>query len=203
MLVYMANSSTIGNIVAIILAIVGLVWLVHNIWRNYKINNINHWPKTNATIITSLAEPVGQGSNNQFVPKVVYSYTANGRTYISDNVVYSGSRSYNAVDTRKIMSQLTPNSSVPVYYNPKDPKESYIYNGNKTYSGIVIGIILLLIAAYLGYYHNKDKITTTITKKQRDGTTTKTTTTTKATPINLTDLESSTKAKTFYLKKMF
>ena len=152
--------------IAIILGIIGLIWLIRTLWGNIKINKIRSWPKATANVVNVFAETVNSGSgsmlidpntisiaNNttKFIPRVLYEYTIRGKGYQSNNVVYDGPRDFNAVDTKMILGQITPGENIHVYYNPHKPSESYIYNGRSKYTGIIGGIILLLIAGYLIY----------------------------------------------------
>lgn len=164
-----ADHMTVKNIVAIILGVIGVIWVVSGVWRNWKIRSISKWPKTNATVINSLAEPANSSagntfidpryivattdSNAKFIPRVVYRYRVGNREFQSENVVYFGPRYYSAADIKMMLGQIYPGAVIPVFYNPNNNSESYIYNGNKSYTGIVIGIILILISSYLGYYH--------------------------------------------------
>ena len=168
-----SNHFTINNIIAIIIGIVGLIWLIHGLWRNWKINNIRSWPKTNAVVLNAVAEPANASAgttymdpryivattnnNAQYIPIIVYRYSVNGKDYQSNNVVYSGAHSYNALDIKTIMGQIYPGSVIPVYYNPNNNSESYIYNGTINYLGVVIGIILLIIAGYILYYNYRSE----------------------------------------------
>lgn len=165
---------TINNIIAVILIIVGLIWLIHGLLRNRKINRINSWPKVNAYVLNSFAEPANNSAGDvyidpryllayindsaKFIPRVIYRYRLNGIEYQSDNVIYSGYTSYDSLNVKTLLGHITTGSTIPVFYNPNDPKESYIYNGDKSYSGIVIGLILLAAGGYLVYNHfNKNK----------------------------------------------
>lgn len=161
---------TIHNIVVIILVIIGLIWLIHGIWRNMKVNSISSWPKINATVINDAVMPTSGRRDNTFidpryipatsnnkkmyVPSILYKYNINGREYQSSNLVYAGSKTYNAVSIRNMMSQMYPGATIQVFYNPGNYGESYVYTGVKSYFNIILGIILLLIAAYIGYDHN-------------------------------------------------
>ena len=162
---------TAYNVVALILIIVGLIWLVQTMRKNNKIKEIRTWPKANATVISAVAEPVnrGQGSpfldpqhlvpkkgdNTQYRPIVVYRYRAGGNEYQSNNVIYAGKKSYNTLETKVMLGQLHPGGNVQVYYNPKNNDESYIYNGIQDNKGIIWGIIFILIGLALGYYGSK------------------------------------------------
>ena len=162
---------TIHNIVVVILAIIGLIWLISAAWRNWKISSIRSWPKTNASVINALVEPenvssisgsnlldhrylVSTDNSTKYIPRVLYRYTVNGREYQSTNVVYGGEKAYNSFDIKTMMGHITPGSTVQVYVNPNDHNESYIYNGTAAYMGILMGLVLLAIAAAIGYHHN-------------------------------------------------
>ena len=186
---------TVNNIVAIVLGIIGLIWLIHGLWRNWKINKISTWPKTNAVVLNAVAEPANSNAGNiyvdpstiiattndnaQYIPRVVYRYRVDNRDYQSTNVVYAGAKSYNALDIKTLLGQVYPGATIPIYYNPNNHDESYIYNGNKSWSSVIIGLALLLIAAYLAHRNYKNKTVTT---------TTKTTKITNASP-SLTDID--------------
>jgi hypothetical protein len=158
---------TVNNIIALIIAIVGMIWIIHAIWRNWKIGRISAWSKTDALVLTALVAPANLSADNmyidpkyiiptvdnsaRYVPIVVYRYSVGGHNYQSNSVVYSGPSSYSALDTKTIMRNITTGATISVYYNPHNPSESYIYIGTKNYVSLVLGIILLLIAIYLGY----------------------------------------------------
>jgi hypothetical protein len=165
--------ATVNNIVAAILVIVGLIWIIHSLWRNWKICRINTWPKTNAFVLNAMAAPANQSAGNtyvdpkyitptindsaRYIPIIIYRYRIGDRDYQSDKVVYSGPKSYSTFDTKTIMGNISNGSIIPIYYNPRNPKESYIYVGTTNYLGIIIGIVLILIAIYIGYRGNFNK----------------------------------------------
>ncbi|XWV24655.1 hypothetical protein QJ856_gp1129 [Tupanvirus deep ocean] len=203
---------TVSNIVAIILGIIGLIWLIYGLWRNWKINKISTWPKTNAFVLNSVAEPANNAAGNtyvdpryiiattdnkaQYIPKVTYRYRVGNREYQSNHVVYSGSRSYNAVDIKTLLGQVHAGATIPIFYNPNNPNESYIYNGTSSYTGVIIGLVLLLIAGYLGYYHNYKNKTITTTDVPVTGTRTSITRNNDLASPNLTDIDATTRRNT-------
>lgn len=177
--------ATINNIVAVVLIIVGLIWIIHGVWRNWKIGRISTWPKTNALVLNAMAAPANQSAGNmyidpgyiiptiddsaRYIPIVIYRYRVGNRDYQSDKVVYSGPKSYSTFDTKTIMGNISNGSIVQVYYNPRNPKESYIYVGTRNYFGIIIGIILILIAIYIGYKGNTKKSEDQVPVKKNSG----------------------------------
>lgn len=160
---------TVQNIIATILGIVGLVWILSGLWRNYMIGRVSSWPRINARVITAGASPTSGyrgdtivnprniptiNNNRKYVPQVLYSYTINGRQYQSSNFIYSGAKSFDASTTKRLMSNIIPGSNISIRYNPSNPAESYVYHGHRTWLNIWIGLLLLLIALYIGYDHN-------------------------------------------------
>jgi hypothetical protein len=158
---------TVPNIIGIILVIIGIILLIYGILRNYIISNVAKWPKTNAVVVSAYAVPVGtnehvnpqniniNNNNILYVPKITYEYSVNGKKYMSSNVVFSEDNAYNAIDTKALFSNISPNSVISVYYDPMDPSISYIYNGKYKYTTIVLGVVVILIAIIVFWYYNK------------------------------------------------
>lgn len=156
---------TAFGIVALILGIVGLAWMLHTLWRNHKINQIRSWPKTNATIINALIEPLDRypgtqfldpqsfeprrGDNAQYRPVVLYRYRVGNKEFQSTNLMYAGKKSYNALETKAMIGQFRAGETIEVLYNPSNNAESYIYNGAHNYWGVLWGILLILIAIFI------------------------------------------------------
>ncbi len=171
---------TVSNIIAIILLILGIIWLIHTIWKNWKVRGIASWPKTDAYVINVAAQPANNNAGNvyiepnnivvttndnaQYTPRILYAYRVGNKEYQSNNLVYAGQDSYNAYQTKMMIGQLQPGSTVPVFYNPGNHAESYIYGGQTNYWGILGGIVLILISAFIGYHHMTK--TTTYTKSE-------------------------------------
>ena len=171
----MSSIKPITLIVAIVLGIIGLIWLIQNLWVNSKVKKINTWPKTNATVISALAEPANSAAGNvaldpraivprttdqaRYTPVVNYIYTAAGRDYRSNNFIYRGSSSFNSIDIVGIMSTIVPGQTISVYYNPSNPSEAYIWPGDTDYTGTWVSIALIIVAVgvyFAGrYYGNK------------------------------------------------
>lgn len=179
---------TVKNIVILILFIIGLWWLIVSLTRNRKIDQIASWPKTDAIVINSVIESettkykksqtydntdtidVETSTNTRYHPKVLYRYNIDGKEYESTSDFYGGDQWYNALDIKTIMSTFTPGTTIRIFYNPKNASESYIYNGTKSYTGLVISILLLLLALILAL-HEKMTGNKTTTYKQTTTTT--------------------------------
>lgn len=163
---------TLNNIVIVILVIVGIVLLIQGIWKNAGVRRVSKWPQTDALIINAVAEPTSGADKDSYIdpknitgssgrsyrPLVLYKYRVDGREYQSSNLFYSGSKKYDANGIKALMSQLQPGSVIKVLYNPSNPSHAYINSGNRSYTTIIIGIILLLIALFMAYLENAHKL---------------------------------------------
>jgi len=158
----------IVNLISVILIIVGLVWMFHTIYRNWKIKQIASWPKAKATILRSYAEVsefgnnpevstksiiVAPGNTKNYKPQVSYRYRVATTDYESDNLVYSGQNKYNAAETKTLLNPIPAGTRIDVYYNPRRPRESYIYNGSSSSNGVISGLVLVLLGIILGGYN--------------------------------------------------
>lgn len=158
---------TINNIVALILGIIGLVWLINGIRQYQKITQVNNWPKTNATVQNAVLvnsanqaiDPRNVPANaiDKYTPQVTYAYRVNNTNYQSDKIFYNTPKNFDATQARTLFGQIYPGSVVQIRYNPQNPSEAYIYPGSADIWPIIIGLLLLLLALYLGFYHGKSQ----------------------------------------------
>lgn len=160
------------GLVVLILAVIGIIWLLNNLWTNWKVSRVNNWPKTDATIQRIYATPMKKGddanvyitpddigvvTNNsmRFKINALYTYNVDGKTYQSDKLVYYGKNEFTAADTKAILAKLQQGSVVPVFYNPIMNSEAYLYNGNMNWTGTVIGIVFILIAIAVSIFASR------------------------------------------------
>lgn len=157
--------------IAIIALIAGLIILGWALWRNHRINSARSWPRTNAVIINAVAEITNgpkhapyidpstivprQNEKTKFKPIVSYRYIVNGREYTSTGVVFHGKDDYDSLTTSMMMTNLRPGATVQIFFNPNNPSESYLFNGESSSTGIWWGAILILIGLILGYIHKR------------------------------------------------
>lgn len=162
-------------IVAIILAIIGIVWIIATIVTNGKLNSATGWYLTNATITNSVAQPVIQATDytsvqasqiqlnnttSSYIPRIVYTYTINGKNYQSNQVFYGVEQILNSSQIIPFMDKYRVGTTIPIYYNPANPQQAYIIlSAHASYWGIILGIILILIAIWL-YYYDRIKFST-------------------------------------------
>lgn len=156
------------NIVLIILGILFLVSIIRKIWHNIKVNSISNWPKISARVLkvglqvktAGLATTdISIGATNQidysersvllpasiYHPHVVYEYNLDGQIHVSNSFSYGEVEYYGGAQIVNMLRNLAPGTNINVYYNPKDPAETYIYPGTKSYGSLVIQLIILLI----------------------------------------------------------
>ena len=158
---------TVTNIIALILIIVGLIWGIWGVWRNWKSNRINKkWEKTNALVESSYAQPVNDAAGNTYVdprnirptvdsearykPVVTYRYRVDGKDHQSNNVVFADHKEYSPVEIKTLLNNIYQGSVIPIYYNPRDPSEAYIFPGESKWVGPIIALILLLVGLWIG-----------------------------------------------------
>lgn len=169
------NYVSVKNIIAIIIFIIGLVWLIWAAVYNARVSKISKWPRVEAKIVSSYIEAQSGDDNTTLIdpytvsqlnlnptraiytPYLVYQYSVNGFMYQSSNIFYGGKKKYNGFDIQLFMKMFSPGTIINVYYNPKNFSEAYIYDGTKSYVGIVWGVIFIIIAIIIFFYHNKKK----------------------------------------------
>lgn len=158
---------TANNIIAVALILIGVIWLVCSIMRNIKIDNIPKWPKVEATVINSTIDSWWHGHNLgtrsitsatdstiRYYPCMLYKYTVNNIQHQSEKVYFGGLETYNAHDINVLMGLYQPGSTIEVYVNPENSKESYVYNGTKSCRGVILSLIILAVGIYLVYKEN-------------------------------------------------
>lgn len=160
---------SVFSIIGILLIIIGIIWFIHNIYKNNKVNRIASWDRALATVIESGARPVGtnafvdmlepkallisQTSDVKYTPYIYYKYRVDGREYTGDKLMYSSPRNFSAIDTASLLKNLPRGATFPVHYDSNDPSESYVYPGSKEYTGMIIGTVLFLLGLALLFLH--------------------------------------------------
>jgi hypothetical protein len=163
---------SVKRIIGIILVLVAVVWLLHELWVNWRINQIRKWPTTTATIINTSAEPVSLDNRNvitqigdiadsvtdnaKYEAHVMYKYNVYNREYESDSIAYDSSNRMNGKELKLLFGGLKPGQQTTILYNPSDPDESYMFVGKHSYWPILWAIILLIIGAALLAHKSSD-----------------------------------------------
>lgn len=116
------------------------------------------WPTSTALILESdiiedpARDPTGKVNNN-FLVRVKYQYTVDGKSFDGSRVSF-GSPAFNYIIASNVKDQFEKDKQVPIYYNPKDPADCVL--APKSTVGmpsripgiflIVIGIVIPVIS---------------------------------------------------------
>ena len=159
----MIGTSNVNTIIAVILAILGIVLIVQNFLNNRRLANVENWYLTNATVVNAVAQPATPAAGHvpvdpsnithipdttvRFIPRVVYKYTINGKEYQSNQIFYGGEPQLNSSEIGPFMDKFRVGTTIPIYYNPADAQQSYVVvSGHQNYWGIIFGVVLILLA---------------------------------------------------------
>lgn len=143
-----------ANLGSLILLIIGIALIVLNIYFNSKVKRVESWPTAVATIQSA---EVTADSHNDFHVHATYTYTVGGVNYTSSGTSVWGMQKFS---NPAHIKGIVKGAQVNVYYNPTEPAESYIFSGETRYSGWILGIIAILIAAGLFVHYNTDLFST-------------------------------------------
>lgn len=156
--------STIGIIVTIPFVIIALVFLFVGVRGRSKAAIARQtWQNTQGRVLFSDVEG-RQSSDSEggwsvsYYPRVVYEYAVNGTRFQGTRVVLGsevGLGNYNAVE-RKVHERYPAGATVPVYYNPNEPREAALElsaPANNIYliiAAVIIGILIFTSAIMFG-----------------------------------------------------
>lgn len=82
-----------------------------------------------------------------FIPEISFTYQVAGLDYTSNRLTFGGKKSFSKRDNAEKVTALYPvGSQLPVYYDPKNPKEAVVDRTTKISSMILIfGIMFVII----------------------------------------------------------
>jgi hypothetical protein len=122
----------IPTLAAIIFTGAAIVFFVLGSRARGTVSATNNWVTATATIINASVEAsrggtVDGGTATTYYPRVLYEYQVNGQTYRGDKrilgeEVSKGIQSWAEKDIAKYQRGTT----VPVYYNPADPRQAVL-----------------------------------------------------------------------------
>jgi hypothetical protein len=122
----------IPTIAALIFTGAAILFVVLGVRARSVVSTTRDWATATATIVTATVEAsrggtVDGGTATTYYPKVLYDYQVNGQTYRNDKrilgeEVSKGIRSWAEKDIEKYQRGAT----VPVYYNPANPREAVL-----------------------------------------------------------------------------
>ena len=119
----------------LVAAIMGAALLSWTWKTTSKIKSSAHWPTTPGQVISSTvardsSRIRGGGYNHYYDAQIRYQYTLNGRQYTS-NVLTFGMRNNfsDSISAAQKTGTLPVGSSVPVYFDPRDPASACLEAG--------------------------------------------------------------------------
>ncbi len=158
------NSKTTLTIVGVVFLGAGILFSITgwNDLQNAKASAA--WSKTEGAIIsagvkrkTSFSTGRRGKSTTTYVPEVSYDYTADGKKYTSNRIMFggfaSGSRSY----ARGLVEKYAEGKKVTVHYNPEKPELAVLEAGvsGSSYIPLLGGLACLGVGVFLTFFGRK------------------------------------------------
>jgi hypothetical protein len=155
-------AESIGGIVVIFLGIIGLVYMITELYTVYKIHQIATWPiiHEGGQIVNVVAETstetntyslilLGRSQTQYFYrTRASFVYRVGNTNYISNRISYDESWSDNPAIPDLEKSILKPGAKVDIRINPKNPNEAYIFNKPyQSYGTLFVSIALTVVGS--------------------------------------------------------
>ena len=137
--------------------VMGLLFLLLSGYWSIEFKKLATWCSTKATIIYAYSQNISSptdGAASDFgsdVSKVKYQYHVGSDLFIGSNV-YPLEFIY--FDTNRIEDLSTPGTITKIFYNPANPKESYIFI-DYPYIQLLLVILCGLMLLVLGFFYDK------------------------------------------------
>ena len=139
------------QIVPVLLILVGVLFLIIGLVLTLRVKAASNWPTTTGVMLKSeVVERITKQRTSDrrlhtftaYEPVVEYQYTINGKTFTGKRLSFGLTR-LPLEKAQELSSKFPVNAQVPVYYNPRRPKDSRL---EVTAAGaapqLVIGVII-------------------------------------------------------------
>lgn len=113
-----------------------------------------NWSKTNGTLKEVNIEPYKVGTASGFENSLSYMYMVGSQVYFGKRIKFQEKRVYTGMETADFGKKFAVGNSIPVLYNPDDPKLCCLEPGAsivRVFNQMVIYLMLSLII-YLSIY---------------------------------------------------
>lgn len=107
------------RIISIIFGLGSGIYFVRSLVRQHA---LKHWPSTRGEILESKLEENSDG----WYPYVRYSYSAQGKSYASDQLYFYSCNEAPAKRARTYLLPYPVGKAVTIYYNPRNPEEAVL-----------------------------------------------------------------------------
>lgn len=103
------------------------------------------WPTVEGIVLRSEVKDQFVGIHTQYEADILYRYTVNGQAFESASVRTRGTATRYKGDAEKAVNRFPTGSVVRVYYDPKNPAESYLEAGADP-----INCLLIVLPLFFG-----------------------------------------------------
>lgn len=104
------------------------------------------WPVITGVVISSKGQRIDH-NKERYILEIKYEYTVDGKNYSSRRVSLSN-KMLTLSEKDELLEKYRPQSEVNVYYDPVNPRDSYLVNGlDKGILILFIGCISLVLFA--------------------------------------------------------
>ena len=133
---------------------IGLIPLIVGISHYSKEQEIAKWPSVTGTIVESrITQHIDDEGEDYYQPYYIYEYKVDGVKFKNDVYSVSGDTTGYYLKGEAIESKFKTGTKVNVFYNPKDPTNSYMHRAENTPTGtwilIILGVVLIGIGLIL------------------------------------------------------
>ena len=135
----------------------GLLMLILGISFYHTEQEIASWPSVSGTIVVSrVTHHTDDDGDDYYKPYYIYEYDVDGQKFENDEYSVLHSTESFSLKEAAIESKLKTGTKVSVFYNPKDPTDSYMYRtentSTTTWIFITIGLILIGIGIFISVF---------------------------------------------------
>lgn len=119
------------------------VGIFESVWQK------KHWPHTTGIIVNSVVV----GEKRAFQPQITYQFFVDNVAYENSTDLHMsgfGNKRARRDNAKRVAGEYPRDKKVSVYYNPIDPKESYLRLGPywSDYMKLMVGSLLLVCGVY-------------------------------------------------------
>jgi hypothetical protein len=115
----------------------------------FRARATRQWPYAVGRVLEAYVEKNEDPEGSRFIPRVSYSYSVDGRLYVSNCLTYKSLSCTTEAETREHLKGIVFGKNVLVSYNPSSPSQSVIMSGHNYWQFIGITICLLFAVLFL------------------------------------------------------
>jgi hypothetical protein len=135
---------------------IGLILIAVSAISLVKAQATKNWPSVAGKVIRAQIVPVEKIREKKqklvlFRPEVVYSYTVDGKEFVTDTIRADLSAQAQTAEAELLLEKYPAGQSVAVFYNPANPAEAVLEPGRnpQTQSLLICGIALVVVSTIM------------------------------------------------------